>query len=94
MKHNPFAAFLVVLVLLGALAVAALSFAYVQSVRELRDVQAQTAVINRNRTMFQNLANDAVAYGEVNPNIRPLLEEVGIRFESEQVPPNPNGDPN
>ena len=94
MKHNPFAAFLVVLVLLGSLAVAALSFAYVQSVRELRDVQAQTAVINRNRTMFQNLANDAVAYGEFNPSIRPLLEEVGIRFEPGLVSPNPNGDLN
>ncbi len=93
MKKNPIAAFLVALVFLGALAVAGLSYAYVHSVRELRDLQGQTAVISRNRTMFQNLANDAVAYSEINPAIRPLLAEVGIRIESGQVPPNPNDDP-
>ncbi|MDA1274445.1 MAG: hypothetical protein O2960_10405 [Verrucomicrobia bacterium] len=85
MKQNPFATFLVVLLFLGALATTGLSYSYIQKIRELRDLQNQTSVINRNRTMFQNLANDAIAYGQQNPKIFPLLEVVGIRVEEGQI---------
>ena len=34
--------------------------------------------------MFQNLANDAAAYGQYNPAIRPILERVGIRMQQDQ----------
>ena len=85
MKQNTFGMFLLVVVFLGALTAGGLSYTYVRYVREARDLQYQTTVINRNRTMFQNLANDAAAYGQQNPAIRPILERVGIRMQQQDA---------
>lgn len=69
---------LVGLVVLGTLATATLSIAYVQYSRTLRDLQGEAARANRDWSMFQQLAADAVQYSKDHPKIDRILQEVGI----------------
>jgi hypothetical protein len=80
MKQNPLATLLASLVLLGALAIAGLSYAYIRNARELRSLQFQASRINRDRAMFRELAMETVAYSNANrnPALDKILAEVGI----------------
>ena len=79
MKRDLISSLLVGVTILGVLATATLSFAHVQYMRKLRDLQVQTTIANRNSAMFQELAGRAVEYGKHNPSIFRILEEVGLK---------------
>ena len=87
MKHDFITSLLIGVTILGVLATAALSLAYVQYMRKLRDLQVQTTIANRNSAMFQELAGRAVEYGKNNPSILRILEEVGLKPPSRAPAP-------
>lgn len=79
MKRDLVSTLLVGVTVLGVLATATLSLAYVQYMRKLRDLQVQATIANRNSAMFQELAARAVEYGKHNPSIIRILEEAGLK---------------
>lgn len=79
MRNNALTQLLVGLVALSVLASSGLAFYYVRSVRALNQLQLQTAVINRNRSLINALAADAVEYSKRNPAMDPLLQSVGMK---------------
>ncbi len=70
---------LAVLILLGVLLAAALSYGYVQGLREFRQSQARAAAMNRNRTLLQALAADTMEYSKHDSSIDPILQSVGLK---------------
>jgi hypothetical protein len=47
--------------------------------------------VNRNRALFQALANDAIEYSKRNPAIDPILQSVGINPAAASSAPRPGG---
>lgn len=85
MKRNPLGAVLVGLVLLSAVGTAFLAYAYIQSMRDLNRLQAQSAAIQRNRAVASALATDAIEYSKTHPDIDPILQSVGIKSAKGQA---------
>jgi hypothetical protein len=79
MKNNALTNLLVGLAALTMLATAGLAGLYVRSVQTLNRLQFESVVINRNRTLVNSLANEAVEYSKHNPAINPVLQSVGVR---------------
>jgi len=73
-----------VTVLLGVLTLSVLGsvvlcWLYISSVRELRSLQTQASMINKNRAVINALANDTVEYSKKNKEIDPILQSVGLK---------------
>lgn len=81
MKVSGLTLFLAGLLMLGAVATAGLAYTYVRSMRSVGLLQSEAAVINRDRSVMQALAADAVEYSKHNPAIEPILQSVGIRIK-------------
>jgi hypothetical protein len=79
MRKNALTSLLVGLVALSVLATSGLAFLYVRSVQKLHRLQFQTAMANRNRSLINSLANDALEYSRRNPAIDPVLQSVGLK---------------
>ncbi|MFN7141062.1 MAG: hypothetical protein ACK4UN_17165, partial [Limisphaerales bacterium] len=77
------------LLALMVLAGAALSWLYVQSVREARQLQARAAIIQKDDLLIRSLLNDLVEYSKRNPDIIPLLQQYGVQPQSPATPPPP-----
>ncbi|MHB8521505.1 MAG: hypothetical protein ACYDH9_12210 [Limisphaerales bacterium] len=86
MAKSPVMTVLIVLLMLNAAATAAFSCAYVLSMRELQRVRGEMEFVNRNRTLFQALANEAIEYSKRNPAIDPILQSVGINPKAAASP--------
>jgi hypothetical protein len=74
MKNNLLTNLLVGLVVLSVLATSGLAYVYVRSVQKLNQLQLQNALITRNRTLINSLANEAIEYSKRNPAIDPILQ--------------------
>jgi hypothetical protein len=79
MRNGALTTLLVGLLVLSVLATAGLALYYVRSVRTLNVLQLQTTVINRNRSLVNSLAGEALEYSRRNPSIDPVLQSVGIK---------------
>jgi hypothetical protein len=93
MKNNALTNLLVGLVVLSVLATAGLAYIYVRSVQRLNQLQLQTAVINRNRTLVNSLASEALEYSKRNPAIDPVLQSVGLKPRPGVGAPQPAAKP-
>jgi hypothetical protein len=82
MKTNGLTVFLVGLLLAGSVATASLAYVYVRSMQNVGKLQVQVAVINRDRSLIQSLASEAVDYSKRNPSIEPILQSVGISIKT------------
>lgn len=89
MKRDLVSSLLVGVTVLGVLATATLSLAYVQYMRTLRDLQVQATIANRNSAMFQELAARAFEYSKHNPSILRILNEAGIKPSPTPTAPSP-----
>jgi hypothetical protein len=78
---------------LGSLATAALSLAYIQYTRKLRALQIEVSVANRNLAMFQQLGAETEAYGKTNAAVARILEEVRSNMRSAPLQPAPPTSP-
>ncbi len=78
MKNSPLTTILLGVLTLSALASVVLCWLYISNTRELRALQAQTALINYNRGLINALANESVEYGKTHQSIQPILESVGF----------------
>lgn len=74
--------FLLGLVVLAVLATSGLALYYVRAVQRLNRLQFQTAIINRNRSLVNTLAGEALEYSRRNPEIDPILQSVGIKSKA------------
>ena len=79
MRNSVLTKLLVGLVVLSVVGTASLAYLYVRSVQKLNRLQFQTAVINRNRSLINALANETVEYSKHNPAIDAVLQSVGIK---------------
>jgi hypothetical protein len=79
MKTQTWTALLVAVLFAGALGCAALSYAYVRSSRNLMILQGSASTVNQYKTAMQALAAEAIEYSRKNPEIEPVLNEIGIR---------------
>ncbi|MBM3839988.1 MAG: hypothetical protein FJ398_18865 [Verrucomicrobia bacterium] len=89
MKRDLLPMLLAVCLVLGVLATAALSLAYIQYTRKLRGLQVEVSVANRNLSMFQQLGVETEAYGKTNSAVARILEEVRNNMRSALIPPAP-----
>ncbi|MBI2950243.1 MAG: hypothetical protein HYY23_21635 [Verrucomicrobia bacterium] len=89
MKRDVLPVMLVVCLMGGVLATAALSLAYIQYTRRLRALQVEVSVANRNLAMFQQLGAETEAYSKTNAAVAPILEEVRNNMRSAPVQPAP-----
>jgi hypothetical protein len=62
-----------------ALTAAGFCFMHIQYTREIRSIQGQLLLVNNNRANLSRLAADLVEYSKTNPEIRPLLQSVGLK---------------
>lgn len=88
MKNQFWTALLVMLLFLGALASAALSFVYVQSTRQLNELQAKANAISQYKNLMQALAAEAIEFSRRDPSIEPILNDIGIRTRPMADPKN------
>ena len=93
MRKSALTNLLVGLAALSVVATAGLASYYVRSVQKLNRLQFQVAVINRNRSLVNALANEAMEYSKRNPAIDPVLQSVGIRPKGSLPPSQPANKP-
>lgn len=79
MKNSPLVTILLGVLTISALASVVLCWLYISNTRELRQIQAQTAMINNQRAVINALVNDTLEYGKTHPAIQPVLESVGFK---------------
>ena len=77
MKNSPLATILVALLACAAIGSLILCWMYIHTTREIRTIQGYVTNIQQNQRKMQFLANDLVEYSKRNPQIDPILEEVG-----------------
>lgn len=82
MKDSPLTAVLIGLLALMTLCSAGLSYLYIRSAAELRNLNTQVGFVNNNHALVNAVATDAVEYGKKNPAINPLLEAIGIKLKA------------
>ena len=76
MKKNHLTSALVILLSLSVLVTAVLSCWYVQSIRQMRQLQGQVANANYVRNIAQSLANGALEYSRKSPPMDALLKSM------------------
>lgn len=79
MNKSPLNSVLIGVLLLSAVSVLALTYLNIQATRKARAMQAVTANINNTRLIMDALAKEAVAYGQTNRAIDPILISVGLK---------------
>lgn len=52
---------------------------YSRQARNIRETQQQFAAIQKNQAMMQQMAADLYTYSRTHPDIKPLLDSVGIK---------------
>ena len=50
-----------------------------RQIRSIRATQQQLAVVQKNQAVMQQLAGDLYTYSQTHPDIKPLLDSVGIK---------------
>jgi hypothetical protein len=85
MKNQRWTGLLVGLLFLSALSCAALSYVFVRSTRKLASLQVNANTINQYKAAMQALAAEAIEYSKRNPEMEPILNEIGIRT---RIPPD------
>ena len=81
MKNNSLTAILLGALTLSALASVVLCWIFIANACELRTLETQTAFINNNRAVINQLLNDSIEYSRKNPAMIPVLESVGWKPE-------------
>jgi hypothetical protein len=79
MRNNQIAVVLAGLLLVSTLITAFLTIRYTLSVRKLQAYAARAVQANSSRSLVQSLINDTLEYSKKNPDINPLLQEVGVK---------------
>ena len=84
------------LVLAGMLLVVAsltafLTYRYFSLVKQMQILQAQSEMVNYNRTRFKSLVSDSAEYSRQNPALDPILQSIGVRKNPEQPSKKPAG---
>ncbi len=79
MKNSPIATILLVLLVISALGSVVLCWSYITNARELRNLQAQAAMINNNRAYITALVSDVLEYSKKNKDVDPILEAIGAK---------------
>ena len=83
MNRDPVTPALAVILLLSVTATAGLCYWFLQCTRQNQIAQGEWAILNRNRTVLQSLANETVEYSKRNPAILPVMEGFGLRARVE-----------
>jgi hypothetical protein len=78
MKNNLVATVLIVLLALTGLWAAFLVLQYNRYSARANALQVRVNEINNSRNIVQALANDAIAYGQQQPAILPILQQFGL----------------
>ena len=79
MKKNPAITVLLVILVASALCSVAFCLLYINSARQLRDLQRSAAMAQNYRNLILSLGNDALEYSKKNAAIDPLLEAAGFK---------------
>ncbi|MEW6303766.1 MAG: hypothetical protein AB1705_09860 [Verrucomicrobiota bacterium] len=64
--------------ILLCLVVSALCYQHVQLTREWAQLERQLTAVNKNKTIMNSLAREAVEYSRRNPAINPILQSAGL----------------
>ncbi len=86
MNKSPLTTVLLVLLVASALASVILCWSYVSNQRQLPAARAQAAMINRNRTVVNQLADEVRLFGTNHPNSGVPLPESVIARTSKPPP--------
>ncbi|MDB6125634.1 MAG: hypothetical protein JWQ71_4627 [Pedosphaera sp.] len=78
MRNNQFAVVLASLLLFSTLITAFLIARYTLSVRKLQTYAPSAAQVAQSRSLVQSLINDTIEYSKRNPDVIPLLQQVGL----------------
>jgi hypothetical protein len=78
MRNNQFAVVLAGLLLFSTLITAFLIARYSFSIRKLQAYGPQAVEVNSSRSLVQSLINDTIEYSKRNPDVIPLLQQVGL----------------
>jgi hypothetical protein len=79
MKSDSLMSLLVALLFANTAATAILSFQYVNSIGQQQRLLPQVNRDQKELAFFQALWNEALEYGKKNPEIRPLLQPLGLK---------------
>ncbi len=79
MKRRLSTTVLTLLTSVCALTAAGFCFMHIQYTREIRSIQGQMLLVNNNRANLSRLAAELVEYSKKHPEIKPLLESVGLK---------------
>jgi hypothetical protein len=79
MKRSLSTTVLTLLTAICALAAAGFCLLHIQYTREIRSIQGQFLTMNNHRASLNRLAADLVEYSKTHPDIKPLLETVGLK---------------
>ena len=88
MKRDLLSPALLLGLFLSTLAASGMCYWFLKASRDLRALQAQTAVINQKRAALQAFAIDVNEYARRNPAINPLLDQLNLRL---RIPTNAPG---
>ena len=78
-RTDPIASVVGILVLVAVLLTAGLCYWHLQCSRQLQRLQAQTALVNRNRAVVQSLVSEVMEYSKKNPAVDPILQSMGLK---------------
>ena len=82
MRNNSFAAVLVGLLFISAVAAAVQVLRLSFATRDLRRIQPRIVEINAHLNLAQALLNDTLEYSKRNPAIDPLLQSMNLKTNS------------
>lgn len=92
MKNSSSTSILIGVLAICVLASVVLCWFHVRYTGEIRSLQGSVTFINNRRAAVTSLANDAIAYGEKHPDIRPVLIAAGLK-PPEAAPATPTNKP-
>jgi hypothetical protein len=87
MNRDPVTTAIAIILLLSVTATAGLCYWFLQSSRQHQIAQSEWNLLNRNRALLQSLGTDALEYSRKNPEIIPVLQNLGFRGRVESNNP-------
>jgi hypothetical protein len=79
MKKSLSTTVLTLLTAICAMTAAGFCLLHLQYTREIRSIQGQFVAVNNNRANLNRLATELLEYSKTHPDIKPLLETVGLK---------------